>query len=98
MTDFKSILEIEDPNKLSYRVEVNGDPVWDYKREEYKVVLIHSRDIPKKELKEEQIILSELKDFIIESEIPFKRIKFFSEESFEELKDIEIKDTILNFK
>ena len=90
MINFKNIIESSNPEKINSIVTIEGNPVWDYKAVGF-TILLNSED-PWVGVEDEHVTLKELKEYIVENEIPFNEATFATEADMEVLKSYKWKD------
>ena len=91
MINFKEIIKIANPDKMDYTVTIEGHPVWDYKLGANYTIYLISED-PWQGVENEYVNLSELRRYIVSSEVPFDLVKFQTEADKEELITFEFKN------
>jgi|TARA_R100001079_G_C4377647_1_gene121695 hypothetical protein len=90
MIDFKNIINSGNPEKMDYVITVQGNPVWDYKIGALNTIFLIS-DL-QEGIEEEYVTLTELRRYIVSSEIPFDLVKLQKEENRVNLIDFHWKD------
>ena len=83
MINFKDVVESAGAEKLNYKINVNGNPVWDYKSSANNVYLISEETW--EGMEDEFVTVQELKKYIVNCEIPFDQVTLVKEESKEQI-------------
>ena len=84
MINFKNLMKSANPERMEYVLTIDGSPVWDYKIGALNTIYLISED-PWQGVENEYVKLSELRKYIVSSEIPFDLVKLQTEADREEL-------------
>ena len=85
MINLKDLIESTSPDKLDSVITIEGYPVWDYKIGGYNTIFLISED-PWEGVEEEYVTLKELRQYVVDSFIPFDVVEFRTEADRELLK------------
>jgi hypothetical protein len=95
MINFKHIIEVNNPEKLTSIVTIEGHPIWDYKTGGTNTIFLISED-PWLGSEEEYVTLAELRKYVVNCEIPFDKVEFKTEGDRKLLKSYKWEQNQLN--